>query len=149
MKIKQGIPENERLNATTWAFEYFKHVTDVVYFALIIAQETNWDISAKLVDENDKLMGLYLIGNQQVGSIIKDVTYTKLKGVEGVVLAVDESIRGLGWGDKLKDYPKTLGVDYIWGQQLKTLKNLDSWLKRRVLVGETAGVYITLEEFKK
>lgn len=148
MKLIKGIPEDERLSATIWAFDYFKHVIGINYFVPIIAQETNWDISAKLVDENNKLMGLYLLGNQQVGSIIKDEHYYKLKGVEGVALAVDESIRGLGWGNKLKDYPKTLGFDYIWGQQLKTLKNLDNWLKRRVLIGETGGVYVTLEEYK-
>jgi hypothetical protein len=34
-----------------------------------------------------------------------------------VLLAVDESIRGMGWGNKLKDYTKTLNVDYIWGYQ--------------------------------
>jgi hypothetical protein len=64
------------------------------------------------------------------------------------LLAVDKSIRGMGWGNKLKDYPKTLGIDYIWGQQLKTLNNLNDWLKRRELVGETNSVYITAEIFK-
>jgi hypothetical protein len=62
-------------------------------------------------------------------------------------LVVDKEIRGQGWGNKLKEYPKTLEVDYIWGQQLKTLNNLEDWLKRRELLGETVGVYITAEIF--
>lgn len=148
MKIKKGIPKENRLEAITWAYEYFKTVAEKDYFFAIIAQETNWNISAMLVDDNDKLLGLYLLGEQQVDSIINTNDYKKFKGVEGVLLVVDSTIRGQGWGNKLKDYPKTLGFDYIWGQQLKTLNNLQDWLKRRELVGETKNVNITLERFK-
>ncbi len=148
MKIQKGIPKERRLEVITWAFEYFKHVTDKDYFFAIVAQETNWDLSIMLTQE-DTLMGLYLLGDKQVSSLIGKSEYDSLKGVEGVLLAVDSSMRGLGWGNKLKDIPKTLGFDYIWGQQLKSLKNLPDWLKRRVLVGETDSVYITLETFNK
>jgi hypothetical protein len=48
-----------------------------------------------------------------------------------VLLAVDESIRGMGWGNKLR-LPKTLNVDYIWGYQAAGLNNIEYWLKRRV-----------------
>jgi hypothetical protein len=92
-------------------------------------------------------MGLYLLGDSQLDSLVVNDTYSNLKGVEGVVLAVSEEIRVQGWGNKLKDYPKMLGVDYIWGQQLKTLNNLEDWLKRRELVAETKSVYITAELF--
>jgi hypothetical protein len=149
MKIIKGISEDEQLNIITWSYEYFKTVIDFYTFLMIVSQETNWDISAKLVDENDNIMGLYLLGDKQLTSIKKSFIFEVigLNGVEGVLLVVDESIRNLGWGNKLKDYPKTLGVDYIWGQQLQSLKNLDKWLKRRVLVGEINGVYITMEKF--
>jgi hypothetical protein len=148
MKIKQGIPEERRLESIRWAFEHFKHVTDKDYFFAIIAHLTIWDISAMLVDEEDNIMGLYLLGDKQLDSLVRDEKYLELNGVEGVLLAVDKSIRGMGWGNKLKDFPKTLGFDYIWGQQLKTLNNLIDWLKRRELVGETNSVYITAEIFK-
>mgnify|MGYP007005601895 CR=1 FL=1 len=49
MEIKQGIPEEKRLEVITWAFEYFKHVTPEDYFFAIIAQETNWDLSESLL----------------------------------------------------------------------------------------------------
>lgn len=147
MVIKKGIPKDRRLEVITWSFEYFKNVTDKEYFFAIIAQETNWSLSAMLVDENDKLLGTYLLGDLQVDSIIKTDKYKKLKGVEGVLLAVDESLRGQGWGTKLKEYPNILGFDYVWGQQLKTLNNLKDWLKRRVLVGQTDSVYVTLEKY--
>lgn len=152
MKIKQGIPHNERQKAIEWAFEYFKDVVDKRYFYAIVAQETNWDLSARLVDDNDKVMGLYLLGDEQISSLVMDKKIDKYwpqKGVEGVLLAIDPSIRKQGWGNKLKNYPSTLGFDYIWGQQLKTLNNLQDWLKRRVLIAQTNEVYITLEEFRK
>jgi hypothetical protein len=147
MKIQQGIPQNRRLEVITWAFEYFKHVTGKDYFFAIIAQETNWDLSVMLVDENDVLKGCYLFGEQQVDSIIDTDDFKDMKGVEGILLAVDKEIRGYGWGNQLKDYPKTLGFDYIWGQQFKTLGNLKDWLKRRYLYAETNSVYITIEKY--
>ncbi len=147
MYIRQGIPEEMRMEAIRWAFEYFKNVTPKNYFFAILQQETNWDISAILLNDEDKIMGLYLLGNSQLDSLIENEKYVELKGVEGVLLAVSEEIRGRGWGNKLKDFPKTLEVDYIWGQQLKSLNNLEDWLKRRELVAETQSVYITAEIF--
>src|ERR1035437_2169231 len=149
MKIKQSIPENRRLDIITWSFEYFKHVTNKKYFFSLITQETNWDLSVMIVDENYNLKGVYLFGNQQVDSIIETDKFKDKKGIEGVLLAVDKEIQGQGWGNKLKDYTRTLGFDYIWGQQLKLLNNLQDWCKRRYLLTETDGVYITVEEFKK
>lgn len=147
MNVKKGIPEERRLEAITWVFEYFKYVTPKNYFFSILDQETNWDISALLLDDNDNIMGVYLLGDKQLDSLTINEKYLKLKGVEGVVLAVSDKIRGQGWGNKLKDYPKTLGYDYIWGQQLKVLNNLEDWLKRRELIDERNNVYITAEIF--
>ena len=147
MNIRYGIPQEMRLEAMQWAFKYFKHVIYKNYFFTIIEEETNWDISAIILDNEDKIKGLYLLGDTQLSSSFLTEKYTGLKGVEGVLLVVDKEIRGQGWGNKLKDYPKTLEVDYIWGQQLKSLNNLEDWLKRRELVGETVGVYITAELF--
>lgn len=147
MYIRQGIPKEMRMEAITWAFEYFKYVTSKEYFFAILQQETNWDISAILLNDEDKIMGLYLLGDSQLDSLTVNEKYVDLKGVEGVLLAVSEEIRGQGWGNKLKNFPKTLEVDYIWGQQLKSLNNLEDWLKRRELIAETQSVYITAEIF--
>lgn len=147
MKIKKGISQEQQLEVIDWAFEYFKYVIKKNYFSSILEGETNWDISVLLIDENDKIMGVYLLGDKQLDSITTNEKYIKLNGVEGVLLAVSDKIRGQGWGNKLKDYPKTLGFDYVWGQQLKILNNLDDWLKRRELIEETQNVYITAEIF--
>ena len=147
LTIKVGIPENKQKDIINWAHPYFKHVINKEYFVDILNHETNWDISIMLLNELDEVKGVYLLGNKQIDSIVKINDYLLLKGVEGVLLVVDESIRGKGCGNKLKDYPKTLGFDYIWGQQLKTIGNLHDWLKRRKLIAQTKTVYITLELF--
>jgi hypothetical protein len=85
------------------------------------------------------LLGLYLWATQ-----IYNPIFSKLLGIEGVLLAVDESIRGMGWGNKLKD-TKTLNVDYIWGYQAAGLNNIEYWLKRRVLVNKENNCYVTCE----
>lgn len=149
MVIKQGIPKSKRLEVAKWAYGNFNEVIEEELFLTIIAEETNWSLSAMLVDSEDKIQGLYLLGDLQVDSIIDTDIYKNLKGVEGILLAVDSSIRGQGWGNKLKNYPSILGFDYIWGQQFKTLNNLKDWLKRRVLVGQTKSVYVTLEKYSK
>ena len=147
MKLIKGIPQERRKELITWTFQYLKDVTSEYYFHAILEQESNWDISAMLVDENNDIKGVYLLGDSQLSSLVEDEKYVKLKGIEGVVLAVSEEVRGQGWGNKLKDYPKTLEIDYIWGQQLKSLNNLEDWLKRRELIAETQSVFITAQIF--
>lgn len=150
MLIKTGIPIDKCYPCITWAYKFFETHIDYPLFREIILNETNWEKSAMLVDDNDRIFGLYLIGDRQLNDLIPNNTNYKNKvGVQGVLLAVDNSLRGQGWGNKLKDYPKTLGFDYIWGEQLKTLNNLKDWLKRRKLVAQTEYCYITLEEFNK
>lgn len=147
MNIRYGIPQEMRLEAMQWSFQYFKHVIYKKYFFTIIEEETNWDISAIILDDEDKIKGLYLLGNNQLYSFWSNEKYDGLKGIEGVLLVVDKEIRGQGWGNILKEYPKTLEVDYIWGQQLKTLNNIGDWLKRREILFETTTTYITAEIF--
>lgn len=141
--IKQGIPKERLKEIMEWSFPYFTHIIDVGYFNIVVENQTNLEKSAIIVDRDNNIRGVYLIGNNQ----LHHLDYKHLKGVEGVLLAVDESIRGRGWGNRLKDYPKTLGVDYIWGQQAKGLNNIKDWLKRRELINESGGVYITAEIF--
>lgn len=149
MDIKKGIPQERQQEALDFAHPYFAHVMTKADFDYYIKYEsdTNWNQSALLLDAEDKILGVYVLGDHQITNFKNSDFYRGLKGVEGVVLAVDESIRGQGWGNKLKDYPKSLGIDYIWGQQFKDLKNLNHWLKRRSLVTETKYIYITAEVF--
>lgn len=147
LRLQVGIPIEFEEQVINWSYTYFQHVVKKEYFDEILKYETNWDISILLLNEDNDIKGVYLLGDKQIDSIVNKKDYKPLKGVEGILIAVDKSFRGKGWGTKLKDYPKKLGFDYIWGQQLKTLGNIHDWLKRRILISETDTVYITLELF--
>jgi hypothetical protein len=101
------------------------------------------------------VLGFYILGRRSVMEgtegmeLTEDLTpYESKTGVEGVALGVVPSARGRGIGNQLKDYPKNLGADYIWGLQMKSLRNLDHWLKRRRLVAQSSGLYATLQDLK-
>jgi hypothetical protein len=107
---------------------------------------TNYDKSI-VAEKDDHIVGVYLLGDRQIKKGIRmnkcnkiyiDLDdYDNKVGIEGVALVVDDSERGKGLGSKMKDYTRTLGVDYIWGSHYKDLNNLDDWLKRRILAAET------------
>lgn len=149
MRIKQGIELNQIQEVLDFTFPFFEHIISNVGFNYYMKDlsNANWEESILLLDDDDNLKGAYILGNYQLPSQYVQYKYVGLTGVEGLLLAIDESVRGQGWGNKLKDYPKTLGYDYIWGQQFKGLNNLNDWLKRRELVATTSEVYITAEIF--
>ncbi len=141
-RIEKSIPFDKIDEIIEWAFPYFEHVIYKTNFKNVIYNETDLSLSAMVLDKNNKVVGVYLIGRNQLPI---HFGYSDLRGIEGVMLVVDESMRGMGWGNKLKEYPKTLGYDYIWGFQAKDLNNLNDWLKRRVLIDKQKNLYITAE----
>jgi hypothetical protein len=147
MKIKKGIPKEYIQYVLDFSYPYFSHLMSRQGYDFYLRGVTNWDISGMLVTDDDKILGIYLLGNSQLTDFVDAPKYENLRGIEGVLLVLDTSVRGLGYGNKLKDYPKTLGYDYVWGQQFKGLNNLKDWLKRRELVATTDDVYITAEIF--
>lgn len=144
-EIKQDIPIERQHEAILFSYQFFSHTMKFDDFNEYLREETLWDKSWYLIDDTDTMLGIYLIGGQQLP--LFDERFTHKFGVEGLLLAVDESIRGFGFGERLMNLPRTLGVDYIWGQQFKILNNLDHWLKRREKIGEIGDVYITAEFF--
>jgi hypothetical protein len=101
---------------------------------------------------DDNVAGFYFFSNDQIPYIEKDTYYEleKLNGIEGVALGVLKEYKNLGIGKKLIEYPKSMpNVDYIWGYQLKSLQNIDDWLKRRNIYAEGNGMYITYQLFNK
>ena len=102
------------------------------------------------VDGN--VAGFYFFSNNQIPETGSELYYQleDLNGVEGVALGVFKEYKDLGVGKKLIQYPKSMpGVDYIWGMQLKSLQNIDNWLKRRKIYAETPYLYVTYELFNK
>lgn len=113
------------------------------------ASAADWDISVK-AEYGGKIVGCYVLNKQPIGNLdycnIESLRrYKNLKGVQGVALAVLPEYRDLGIGKKLRQYPLKAGYDYIWGLHLKSLHNIDNWVKfgRRV-VCDSGGMFTTL-----
>ena len=120
-----------------------------------VASVASQDLSVEIHDENGKILGYYILGAGQIIDAVEESCwrenlsrYTDKKGVEGVSVWLDPSLRGIGIGKTLIEYPKSLGFDYIWGWAAKDLGNLKDWLKRRRLVAEDEDSYVTLEDYK-
>ena len=106
--------------------------------------DMNKSIVAKV---NGELAGFYFICDKQIpkgGNGYEDLK--DLNGVEGIALGVLKEYKNKGVGKKLIEYPKSIpNVDYIWGYQFKSLKNIDDWLKRRKIYFENNVFYITYQ----
>ena len=101
---------------------------------------------------DDKIAGFYFFSNEQIPETRNEIYYElkNLNGIEGVALGIFEEYKNLGIGKKLIEYTKSIpGVDYIWGYQLKSLKNIDDWLKRRKIYAENDYMYVTYQLFNK
>jgi hypothetical protein len=93
---KIGVPIEKRVEFANWAYPHFKHVIGKTIFDLVINDSVDFRKSAYII-QDDTLLGLSIRPTQ-----IYNPIFSKLLGIEGVLLAVDESIRGMGWGNKLK-----------------------------------------------
>lgn len=147
MKIVKGIKEINLKPILDWSI-HFKHLMNEEYFKYYIMYSVDFENSFMLLDDDENIVGAYLLNENQITDFCKNTEkFKNLKGVEGVLLFIEEEYRGKGWGNNLKDAPKELGYDYIWGQQLKGLNNLQDWLKRRELITEIDNVYVTAQIF--
>lgn len=94
---------------------------------------------------NGEVVGGYFIGHRQVGNMFptkeESEAYKAKKGVEGVALFVLPAYRGYDVGRVLRDIPKYMDADYIWGSHFDVLNNIKNWVKygRRVLSGGIQG----------
>lgn len=108
-----------------------------------IKRSTDFNKSVKLVID-DEIIGAYLVKEKRINDKL---------GLEGVALAIKPSYRKYGLGEKLKDwlenYAKDNNYDFIFGEHLKGLNNIDYWLKRRELYGEDKDCFYTIKWFNK
>ena len=138
--------------------EIFENL-EKIYHKTGWSKEDIWDTISNAGVSNEsfvaevdgKLAGFYFIGQNQIPGNIEEFSYLKkMKGVEGIALGVLPEYKNMGIGKKLIDYSRNnLNADYIWGYQLKSLKNIDDWLKRRDIYYEDSDMYITFEVLKK
>lgn len=113
---------------------------------------TQLNVSYKAI-LNGEIIGCYLMNEDAVINVREDFIisedispYKSRKGIHGVVLALKPEFHGNGYGRKLRDTPRILGsYDYIWGYHVKSLGNIDNWLRYgRRIIGENDACWVTL-----
>lgn len=106
------------------------------------------DFSISLVIKyKGQVVGTYLLGTHPMHVLENLKHYVGLRGTEGVALSVLPIYRGMGFGNMLKDYSvENSKSDYIWGMQLRDLKNINDWAKRRRIVFSSSAMFITLQD---
>jgi hypothetical protein len=112
----------------------------------------HYDSSISVVSTvGDEIAGFYFLCFAKIPKGGDPKIYKELKtlnGIEGIAIGVNKKFKNMGIGKKLIEYTQNLNdVDYIWGYQFKSLKNIDDWLKRRKIYYENDGVYITYQLF--
>ena len=98
-------------------------------WSVIVSQCNNDFTDSIVVTVDDEVAGFYFLTPRNLrsnGDIVDEMV-----GVQGVALGVSNKFKNMGLGKMLIEYPAELGYDYVWGQQLKQLENIDDWLKRR------------------
>lgn len=125
------------------------------YSELFFYCYSDFTISKKAVLDG-KIIGCYLLGKDPINfselynpeSLKK---YKHRKSIQGVALGILKEYRGLSYGRQLRDSALSLSAyDYMWGYHVKSLNNLNNWLKfGRRLVGETEGCYVTLLDLEE
>lgn len=137
-------------------FEPVRDMLDDVYSKLpgaspmwiwsVIKSQCRDDFSESVVlTVNGEIAGFYFLrpGNLRPnGDILEG-----MRGLQGVALGMSSKFKNMGLGKMLISYPQQLGYDYIWGQQLKELDNINDWMKRRKIYAETPGMFITYQIF--
>lgn len=123
----------------------------------------DWDLSRKLMLDGT-LVGFYLLAEDSITKLVshrydscrplEDLNvYADKRGVEGIILLVLSEYRGRGYGNLLKDLPRQMGYDYVYGEQFKASPAvLQHWLKRRRMIADCTGpygdVWVTLEDLR-
>jgi len=145
----QNIEQEDILKILDICVEAFEHLETADEIKTYLNIVTDWDISKKAV-LNNEIIGCYLFNEIPVVSFskyqIEDLSkYKDKKGLQGVALVIKPEYRGLSYGRQLREIPLKMGYDYVWGQHLKGLDNIDSWMRfgRRV-VADNGGIIVTL-----
>lgn len=124
----------------------FAGIVDARTVQSIVNDLADWTMSRKLVVD-DKIVGAYVLGSQSVldfaDNALEDLEpYRGKRAVHGVALGLLPEYRGSRLGAKLRDVPRSMPADYVWGMQYKVLGNISHWTRfgRRVVADE--GDYV-------
>lgn len=154
--VKDDIEKEFLINETIKYFDAFEEDCSYEESRDYIIQNTNFDISF-VVKNKDNIVGFYLLSDFTSLSSLEDEytfydnieNYKNKKGLEGIALLVLKEYRSKGIGKMLINksirYCRENNYDYIFGSQLKSLCNLDKWIKTgRKLIAENDEINVTL-----
>jgi GNAT superfamily N-acetyltransferase len=144
------------------AAKIFRKHMPVKELKQFLISQTDLKLSQLAYFKNE-IIGFYLIGDNQVPDNLSDDQLLipkneydrilEMNGIEGIALAVLPDFRGIGVAKLLigesYNVARRLGKNYIWGQQYKTLNNLDEWKNRRIHFATDDEVYFTIKIFEK
>lgn len=106
-----------------------------------------------VLHDGPHMAGVYILRELPLSACLDPKRYPAVakyqgRGVEGVMLGLRSQHRGQGHGLRLIELPKALGYDYVWGQALDSLNNLELWKKRREHLATFRGmIHVTAEKF--
>ena len=149
--VRPGAGPRERAEAIAAALALarpeFERLLDGEDLRAYLDRHVDWDLSRALRVDG-RVVGTYLLRERPLRDEVPEAAHGVLDGlraVEGVGLVVSPEGRGRGWGRLLRDQPRALGYELVWGLQDKRLGNLDRWLARRRLVHDTGASWVTAE----
>lgn len=148
------IKHSDLLETLKVCFKSFKEILPGMtedYMAELILEPLHGNLGDSYIAiQGDQIIGGYFISRQGLpDEIAEEHGVENLIGVEGVALFLLPEFRGSGIGKQLREIPKSLGVDYIWGQHFKELNNLENWTNYgRQVVFEDDEVFITMMRFR-
>lgn len=123
------------------------------HMAAYLRGVVDWNLSRKLTVDG-RLVGAYLLGSAQLPESVEGCVihgdleaFRGLRGLQGIALLVDPAERGRDYGRMLRSLPSKMDIDYIWGQQLKSIGNLDAWRQHRELIADCGSVWVTAQRF--
>jgi GNAT superfamily N-acetyltransferase len=140
---KEDIPEIIRISK-----DIFKTIIgNVDWMDEYLIESTNFDISVKLT-MNGQIIGCYLLNpvNIKGGYLKQFPELAGLKGLEGVCLGIIPLYKSMGYGKMLLAYAENLNYDYMWGEHLKSLNNIDHWTKRRDKVVDFGEIFVSVKK---
>jgi ribosomal protein S18 acetylase RimI-like enzyme len=101
-----------------------------------------------VVRSGDRVVGFYLLQDLQIEALFPQAAGKYHgRGIHGVALCLDPEYRASGIGRKMMAIPEASGADYVWGQHLHQLNNLEQWKKRRDHVLSDNEVHVTAKQF--
>ena len=167
---------NENLEISIITPDKFEEVIDVLYSVFGFLENDRESLKNRVsprvlnglsicLSIDGRVEGVYLLNEKSANDFIREIREGKIndfpkeettiyieqeiigRGLQGIALAVNPELKGLGLGQSLKDWVKNLNYDYIWGVADKKLENIENWKNTREILAESPNRWATIQFF--